>query len=77
MSLSGQSRLSTTNINHRKAPPQRKAGGEKNAHHSFSITFSPPGFYKVILAHDAGQDTLQHGHFWAPRDILQNKYNNT
>lgn len=36
MSLSGQSRLSTTNINHRKAPPQRKAGGEK-----MPITLSP------------------------------------
>lgn len=37
-----------------------EAGG-RNAHHSLSITFSPLGFYKVILAHNAGgQDGLQH-----------------
>lgn len=39
---------------------EKTGGGEKTAHHSFSITFPPLGFYKVILAHDARRDTLQH-----------------
>lgn len=39
---------------------EKTGGGGKTAHHSFSITFPPLGFYKVILAHDARRDTLQH-----------------
>lgn len=41
MSLSGQSRLSTTNINHRKAPPQRRAGGGGNMPITLSPSHSP------------------------------------
>lgn len=50
---------STTTEGERRGLAVGEAGG-RNAHHSLSITFSPLGFYKVILAHDAGgRDGLQ------------------
>lgn len=50
---------STTTEGERRGLAAGEAGG-RSAHHSLSITFSPLGFYKVILAHDAGgQDGLR------------------
>lgn len=62
VSLLWGQKLQSIATKHRKASPQRKrrGGGEKLLI-TLSPSHSPPlGFYKVILAHDARRDTLQH-----------------
>ena len=53
-------------MKHRKASPQRKQGRKKSCSSLFLHHIHPLlGFYKVILAHDAGRDTLQQRRSWA------------
>lgn len=68
--------LGTTNMKHRKAPPQREAGG-KIAHHSFLHRILPAGF---LQGHFGARRRTEHPATrtftpWAPPDISRIQFN--